>query len=197
MRIIMGLLLLACIGCGDDKGNNPTDGPTNDGPPPDTAPQPLTLDCASYCGAIQSTCADTLAQYGTMEECVASCALFPVGALGEMTGNTLGCRIYHTEAAGEDAGAHCEHAGPGGGSMCGATSCDGFCALAPTICPGEWQANSCANRCGMLTSVPPYSVASGDGGDTLECRLYHLTAASVDATTHCPHTDRQNSAICQ
>lgn len=79
--------------------------------------------------------------------------------------------------------------------MCGASTCDGFCALAPTICPTQWQVNTCANRCGMLTSTPPYNIASS--GDTLECRLYHLTAASVDPTTHCPHTDRMNSDTCQ
>lgn len=192
MRILFAVAL--CAGCGDDASTNTPDGRPADGAPADTAPQPLTLDCASYCGGIQARCPDALAQYGSMEECVGSCSLLPLGTLGEMAGNTLGCRIYHTEAAGEDAGAHCEHAGPGGGSMCGATACEAFCSMAPGTCPDEWQVNTCMNRCGMLDSTPPYSIASS--GDTLECRLYHLTAATVDPATHCPHTDRMNSATC-
>ena len=192
MRILIALLICAC---GSDKTGATPDGPeSNDGPPVDTAPQPLTLDCESYCGGIQARCTDTLAQYGSQEECVASCNSIPIGTLGEMAGNTLGCRIYHTEAAGEDAGAHCEHAGPGGGSMCGATICVGFCSLAPDTCPNQWQVNTCLNRCGQLTSTPPYNIASS--GDTIECRLYHLTAATVDPTLHCPHTDRMTSMTC-
>lgn len=194
MRIVIGVLLFAAA-CGSDKSDNATpDGPAPDGPPPDTAPQPLTLDCASYCGAIQARCTDTLARYGTMEECVASCTLLPVGALGEMAGHTLGCRIYHTEAAGEDAEAHCEHAGPGGGLMCGASPCEGFCSMAPATCPGQWSANTCMNQCGNLTSTPPFSINSA--GDTVECRLYHLTAATVDPGTHCAHTARNGNPIC-
>ncbi len=195
MRILFGIVI-ACGACGSDKAGNETpDGPASGDGPADSAPQPLTLDCTSYCGAILTRCTDVRAQYGTMAECVASCGLLPVGTLGEMAGNTLGCRVYHTEAAGEDAEAHCEHAGPGGGSMCGATLCEGFCSIAPTTCPTQWQANNCATRCGQLTSTPPYNIASS--GDTAECRLYHLTAATADPTTHCPHTDRMTSATCQ
>ena len=196
MRTLILASVLA-LGCGNDAvtppGNNPDAPPAIDAPLAD-APA-LALDCASYCTAILGACTNERAQYESMASCLGACEHLPVGALGETTGNTLGCRIYHTEFAQQDPVTHCEHAGPGGGSMCGASTCDGFCTVAPIICPTQWQAATCANRCGALTSVPPYSINST--GDTLECRLYHLTAATVDAATHCPHTDRMNSATCQ
>jgi len=192
MRTI--ILALVLVGCGNDKGGNGGGGDVDaPGGNPGDAP-PLTLDCASYCGAIVGACTGALGQYDTVEACLGTCEHLPVGALGDTTGNTLGCRVYHTEFARADPMTHCEHAGPGGGSMCGATSCEGFCSVAPIICPTQWQANTCANRCSSLTSTPPYSVSST--GDTLECRLYHLTLATIDPATHCPHTDRANSDTC-
>ena len=197
MRTII-LALLLSTGCGDDSvtppGNNP-DAPPGDVDAPAADAGALTLDCVSYCSGILAACTDALAQYESMASCLGTCEHLPVGVLGETTGNTLGCRVKHTEFAQQDAATHCEHAGPGGGSMCGATSCEGFCSVAPIICPTQWQANTCATRCGALTSVPPYSISST--GDTRECRLYHLTIATTDATTHCPHTDRMNSDTCQ
>jgi hypothetical protein len=200
MRTFSLVLLIAITGaCGDDRdkgGDGNADAPAGGDAAIDAAP--LTLSCSSYCTAILATCTGALQQYGDMAACLGSCAHFTEGALGETSGNTLGCRIYHTEAAQGDAEAHCEHAGPGGGSMCGATSCEGFCSIAPVVCPMEWKANTCANNCAAIASVPPYSVAST--GNTIECRLYHATIAATDAasaTTHCPHTDRMNSATCQ
>jgi hypothetical protein len=190
MRTILMLLL---VGCGSDKapGNGNPDAPGG-GDGGIDAPG-LTLDCASYCTGIMARCTGAVQQYESMESCVNVCGKFAAGTLGEMTGNTLGCRVYHTEAAAEDAAVHCEHAGPGGGTQCGASICDGFCAVAPTVCPQQWQ-NMCDSRCAALTSVPPYSINST--GDTIECRLYHLTVATVDPTLHCPHTDRGQSDTC-
>jgi hypothetical protein len=195
MRILIGAVVSLCVSCGSDSAPANSDGPPggDDGPAADAAP--LALDCASYCTAILATCTDTLAQYGTLDECMGSCNTFTVGTLGEMTGNTLGCRVYHTEAAQAAPDVHCGHAGPSGDSECGASICEGFCSIAATICPTEWPAAQCSTRCGNLTSTPPYNIASS--GDTVECRLYHATAAAADPGTHCPHTDRQNSATCQ
>lgn len=195
MRAIL-LASLLVIGCGNDKAdppdNNPPDAPDNQVDAPGGGP--LTLDCTSYCTAILGACTGERAQYESLETCLGTCEHIPVGMLGETTGNTLGCRIYHTEFAQQDPMTHCDHAGPSGGTMCGATLCEGFCAVAPIICPNEWQANTCVSRCSALASVPPYSINST--GNTQECRLYHLTLATTDPTTHCPHTDRANSVTC-
>jgi hypothetical protein len=194
MRILIGarVMTVLCISCGGDSAPPGSDAPVD--PVVDAAP-PLTLDCPSYCTAILATCTDTLAQYGTMEECMGSCNTFTVGTLGETTGNTLGCRLYHTESAALAPDVHCGHAGPSGDGECGASICEGFCSIAATICPTEWPSAQCDSRCANLTSTPPYNIASS--GDTVECRLYHATAAAADPGTHCPHTDRQNSATCQ
>lgn len=194
MRTTM-LALFLMLGCGEDAvpRQNQTDAPpAQDDAPAIDAPG-LTLDCASYCGAIQTACTGTLAQYESVNACLGTCEHLPVGALGDMTGNTLGCRVYHTDFARQDPMTHCEHAGPAGGTMCG-TTCEGFCSVAPIVCPTQWQANNCAQQCGGLATVPPYSINSV--GDTIECRLYHLTNATVDPTTHCPHVDRLASVTC-
>ena len=196
MRIVLLALL---IGCGSDKAGGGDDTPPPaDSPVTPDAPAALTLDCASYCTGIMSRCTGAVQQYESMESCVNVCGHFAAGTLGEMTGNTLGCRVYHTEAAlTDDPMVHCEHAGPGGGTQCGATICEAFCTVAPTVCPTQWGGNggqSCANKCPGVSSVPPYSINST--GDTIECRLYHLTVATVDPGLHCPHTDDQNSATC-
>jgi hypothetical protein len=33
-------------------------------------------------------------------------------------------------------------------------------------------------------------------GNDLSCRIYHATAASTDATTHCPHTGSDGGGVC-
>jgi hypothetical protein len=127
MRTII-LALLLSVGCGEDSvpppgGNNP-DAPVEvDAPGPDAPGGTLTLDCVSYCGANLATCTDALAQYESMASCLGMCEHLPVGTLGDATGNTLACRVKHTEFAQADATTHCEHSGPGGGSMCGLSSC--------------------------------------------------------------------------
>ncbi|HEU0033934.1 MAG TPA: hypothetical protein VFQ53_25070 [Kofleriaceae bacterium] len=183
------LALVLVVGCGNDKANPPDnpspDAPNNNGS--DAALPPITLDCASYCGAIQAACTGALAQYESMQTCLGTCEQFAVGTQNDTTGNTLGCRVYHTDFARQDAMTHCEHAGPSGGTMCGATIVEDFCSIAPTICPTQWSANQCGNRASNIPSMGPYSINST--GNTIECRLYHLTLATTDPTTHCPHTD--------
>ena len=40
--------------------------------------------------------------------------------------------------------------------------------------------------CAAFPTTPAYN-AGVTGGDSFACRLYHLTAASGDPVTHCPH----------
>ena len=91
------------------------------------------LDCTSYCTTITGACTAANLQYSDMATCVASCAHFPVGTLADMGGDTLGCRLYHANAAKTDPGTHCVHAGPGGGGVCG-MPCMGFCDLVVAEC---------------------------------------------------------------
>ena len=188
------LLFLILSACGDDlrpkADANHSHG--DSGGSADAAP--LTLECASYCTAITARCTGANQQYDSMQNCIDSCTDYPPGALTDTMGNTLGCRVYHTELAASDPATHCLHAGPSGGGACG-TTCEGFCAIAVAECPGDWTANTCPNQCGMVTSTPPYAVPST--GNTIECRLYHATMAASDPTTHCPHTVKNNNPVCQ
>src|SRR5262245_42399474 len=166
MRAIWISLLL--IACGEA---DPTSLDASKGGGSDSGRGGLTLDCDSYCNAINTACTATRKQYASVQNCLDACADLPLGALSDTSGNTLGCRVYHTTAAMTDPATHCVHAGPSGGGQCGASICEGFCSIAVSECPTQWQAGSCATNCGGLPSTPPYSTQSL--GDTIECRLYH------------------------
>jgi len=89
-----------------------------------------------------ANCTTTNAQYADMAHCMGSCNAFTVGAstVNDMTGDTLGCRVYHANtAAGSAANAtlHCPHAGPGG---------DALTASPPTYCSGG---DACTNFCAL------------------------------------------------
>lgn len=210
------LLSLVLIGC--SSSNNTT----VDAPPADTgggsdAPA-VTLDCASYCTEIQANCttANGHAQYPDTAHCMAACASFPVGALTDTAGNTLGCRIYHAGApAKADPATHCPHAGPGGDlqsvtappGTCG-DACTSFCTLEIMACglmgasaTGQYASQAaCITACKAFpNSTHLYSPTAQ--GDSLACRLYHATNAAISgqAATHCPHTSvagGPNQATC-
>jgi hypothetical protein len=190
-------------------GTTAPDGSTTDEPPattgepttgaPDTTGEPTTgavsstgddtgvaSDCAGYCDLIEQNCGGEFTQYGSKDTCLTTCAAFAPGAAGDMAGNNLACRIYHAGAAAMADDVHCTHAGPGGDTACG-SNCEGFCAIAGKYCPEAWADNdACIVACTGFDATEKYD-ASDVGGNTLACRLYHATAASFDAATHCPH----------
>jgi hypothetical protein len=133
------LLLLVLVGCGD------SDSKTVDAAPPIDTAAPVPPDCTTYCNAIQKNCTGPNAQYPDMQHCIGSCATFVVGTstTADTTGDTLGCRVYHSGApAVMDPVLHCPHAGPGGeklnvsppGYCSGADLCANFCALQIKTC---------------------------------------------------------------
>jgi hypothetical protein len=171
------LLLLVLVGCGDSSNNN-------------TDATVAGLDCATYCNEIQMNCTGTNAQYADPAHCMAACPSFPVGALGDTSGNTLGCRIYHGGApAVMDPVLHCPHAGPGGDKtsvvappapFCG-DACTSFCTLEIKACgvTGDAGGNgqyasmaACVSACAAFpNSTHLYGPTAK--GDSLACRLYH------------------------
>lgn len=153
------------------------------------------LSCDAYCATIAANCGGEVTQYGMPDFCLASCAAFPVGATTDMMGNTLGCRTYHAGAAGGDPAVHCVHAGPGGAGVCGA-NCDGFCSIAMAACPDAWPGlPECMTACAGFVDMEPYD-ASDVGGNSLACRLYHVTAAAFQPDPHCMHI-KADSPPCQ
>ncbi len=93
---------------------------------------------------------------------------------------------------------HCPHAGPAGEGVCGA-ECESFCTLAAGLCTGankQWpDMASCMTDCATFPTTPQYN-ASVTSGNSYACRLYHLTAASITPSVHCPHIQKM-SAVCQ
>jgi hypothetical protein len=179
--------LAACGGDGD--GNKPkVDAPMAE----IDAPPAAMLTCDAYCSRIMQNCTDTNQQYGSMAQCMTSCAHLTPGALTDMgPQNTLGCRIYHAGAAMTGPGVHCIHAGPSGDGVCG-NKCESFCKLVLGSCTGANQQyngdmNMCMTACAGYATTPPYN-SSQTGGNTFACRLYHATVASSSPMMHCPHT---------
>ncbi|MEZ4294717.1 MAG: hypothetical protein R3B70_07050 [Polyangiaceae bacterium] len=155
------------------------------------------LSCDDYCAAVATNCTADQSQYGDDAACKAICAKFPIGTVDEQSGNSLGCRTYHggTPAAG-DPGTHCPHAGPLGGGVCG-NDCDNFCDLVDALCSGQasppyTSKTECMTACAAFpgTGTVPYN-STVTSGNSLACRMYHLTVGSTSASnleTHCPHT---------
>ena len=108
------------------------------------------------------------------------------------------------------AATHCPHAGPvgsliaaGSTAVCGASACADFCAMEAKVCGTDaapvtgvthryTDMNACMTACGGFTTTPEAS-PTVTSGNTLACRIYHLTNAAAGATaavtdTHCGHT---------
>jgi hypothetical protein len=148
---------------------------------------------------MKDSCFGTNIQYNDMASCLGTCGAFPVGNAGAMDGNSLHCRIYHAGAAAKDATTHCTHAGPGGADFCG-SNCESFCSIATKICPTQHPDNAaCMTECMGLNDTVKYD-ATVAAGNTLACRIYHLTVAATsaaDATTHCAHTVAKMNPVCK
>lgn len=151
-----------------------------------------------YCTDIMANCTADNTQYVDMKSCIGAAAAYPPGTDADMSGNTLGCRTYHSGAAKGDPGTHCPHAGPSGDGACGMT-CDGFCDIAVATCKTEWPDKAaCMTDCAGLKKAGMSYNTSFTSGDTIECRLYHLSVAATDAplaAVHCPHTAKV-SPVC-
>jgi len=136
-----------------------------------------------------SICTGPDAQYPNRNTCLTYCKQFPPGTWDDMTGNTLGCRVYHTLAAkltGDKT--HCKHGGITGEDVCG-TWCDVYCQLSETYCLGNNQLYKSNSEC--MTACSQFSANSTSGvqeGNSVQCRIYHLGLAgqsSALANTHC------------
>lgn len=188
-------LALSTLACGNGNASTPDAFAAHDSAAP-------ALDCASYCAASLANCASMEPQYADMASCLGTCAALTPGTASDTSGNTLGCRLYHTTAAASLPGMeHCLHGGPAGYGVCGSSQCEAFCQIAQHACTGtdaQWASTAacmtdCATMAGATPDVPAgapdYSTAQ-TSGNTFACRLYHLTVASSSpslAATHCPH----------
>ena len=160
--------------------------------------------CQAYCAQITLSCVDDDAQYADEQACLDYCetwAQMPVGTLADTDVNTIGCRLYHAGLAGEsNPAAHCQHAGPSGGDVCGAW-CDTYCQLAMTNCQGDDLLYTTTEDCDAACALLASDGAPGDmGGDSVQCRIYHLGAAGAPDMggpgTHCSHGGPDGDGVC-
>jgi len=151
--------------------------------------------CAEYCDAIESSCSGPETQYADRQVCLDVCALWPEGSAEPTQENSLGCRMHQAELAGIEPEVHCTLAGPAGGGECGST-CESFCAIMMAVCTPETAADhypdteTCLADCLTVTDEGEFSTDSSQGyssGLTVQCRLYHVAAATQDPGRHCSH----------
>jgi hypothetical protein len=149
--------------------------------------------CDRYCQTIAGNCVGGDQQYASPEACHAVCELLPPGEPGDVDVNSVECRLNRAELAvttGEPAN-YCFSAGPGGAGICGA-DCEGFCSVMTAQCTqlGTWE--TCLSACAAVPNLsgPPDNLrfnTSLQSGDSVQCRLFHVSAASLDPVGHCVH----------
>lgn len=158
------------------------------------------VECDDYCGDVLSNCKGALDQYATSLACDGVCAVLAQGMPGDVDKFTLQCMATAADLAAVAPEEHCAAAGPQG--ACGG-HCANFCALTMAICgdqspPPYADLATCLTACQGYPDDVVYS-ASVTSGNSLACRMSHLTTAAwgpVVAMVHCPYT-AADSAPCQ
>lgn len=158
---------------------------------------PLTLDCTSYCAAIETACTGPNLQYLDTDTCKAMCAKLTVGTEGATSGNTLACRVYHLGLAsqgGTNADQHCGHAGAFGFGGCG-NELDNFCFFYEAQCGKTWGAADCPAGAALIPNLDGGPLGT-TLGYSIDCREYHLENAykvgDTDGGGHCSHATKDS-----
>jgi hypothetical protein len=151
-----------------------------------------------YCDTVAANCTGTEEQYASTTACLAVCDLLDPGNPGDTSGNTVQCRLGRAQLAAStgEASNYCFSAGPGGAGVCG-SDCEGYCSVMTPTCQQLGSVASCLQACALVPDLsgPPSSLkynTSMQSGNSLQCRLFHVSAASVDPVTHCTHAAGQS-----
>lgn len=164
--------------------------PTEAGPQLDAglAPPPS---CDKYCDLVMTNCTNENAQYGSVDECLAFCSHLPLEQPmreAEKQAPSVACRQYWADApAHTDPNGYCLAAGPFGGNTCG-DRCTAFCNVVLSACSPDGGTVAYASQPECATACAGFSYVgdAGEGpegpteGDSLNCRLYWLRAATMD-----------------
>jgi hypothetical protein len=156
-------------------------------------------ECKEYCERVTGTCREQNAQYLTVEACLALCERLDFSVESDAgTSDALACRLAQARLAKStgEPGSYCDQAGPGGGHSCGG-ECQNYCQLLADICPQDYaMVDDCPAECAKLASRGTFEVLQDQQGNTVQCRLAHLTSATLDAPMHCPHARFASTAYC-
>lgn len=154
--------------------------------------------CQTYCSTVMKNCTDQYAVYASMQLCMAVCAKLPLGDMSESEpkGNSVACRMEQARLAGvtREPWDHCPRSGPGGSGLCG-ENCESYCMLDAEFCPDDSDPD-CLAKCPALRDLDnerrnfddsTFDVVVNHDGDYLQCRLVHVSSASVAPAPHCWH----------
>jgi len=157
--------------------------------------------CEEYCDSVLAACGPDVdgtsyAVYDSRFTCLYQCLLFAPGGPGDEMGNSVQCRLNSARVALQFPGERrtaCPAAGPGGNGVCG-SNCEGYCTLMLAECPNAFDAvagglspvEACAQSCAATPDLGGFDTSRIEG-NSLQCRLYHLQAASVSPRNHCGH----------
>lgn len=153
--------------------------------------------CESYCSLVSANCAGEHAQYASEEDCLAFCRFLPLQQpareVEEKYAPSVACRQYWADSPSRtDPAGYCLAAGPFGGGVCG-DRCTAFCDVVLAACSPEAPDHAvygttpeCATACVSFSYREDGGEAptGPEDGDTLNCRLYQLRAATKDPG-HC------------
>jgi hypothetical protein len=147
--------------------------------------------CERYCALVMDNCGAAFPQYESVENCLGVCRRLPLGEPGSELGNSVHCRLRNAELAPAEPPTYCSVAGPSGGGVCG-TPCESFCTLMQQACPSGFYQDgvACATSCESLPDLGSFTTDPAHDnyeGGHVQCRLYHVTAAILDPSFHCPH----------
>jgi len=170
--------------------------PTEPSPQLDAGTGPVPS-CRKYCELVMANCTGESAQYESTQQCLAFCAHLPLEQptreADEKEAASVACRQYWADGpARTRPETYCLAAGPFGGNACG-NRCTAFCSVALSACspdaggsvPYQTQPE-CATACAGFTYRDASTDGGGEGpdgpvdGDSLNCRLYWLRAATMD-----------------
>lgn len=152
--------------------------------------------CETYCATLDDHCTDDNSVDFGDSDCLTTCGGWAVGDEGDTDGDTTECRLYHAQAAANDAALHCPHASVDGGGVCVASECDIYCETVQANCADENTISfgdvDCQTACGGWKSGDEGDI----DGDSVACRTYHAEAAADDAALHCPHASVDGGGVC-
>ena len=134
--------------------------------------------CENYCALAMGNCTGDNAIYKDAAECATACGtLSDKGVVGDSTGDSLQCRIYHLGVAGSDgdtsAKTHCAHGGKDGG---------GVCACVPECTGKKCGDDGCAGTCGDCAAGETCTADGQCEAPTSDCgECYEGTTCGADA----------------
>jgi hypothetical protein len=145
--------------------------------------------CVKYCDTVEKNCpvGTEFQQYNARPDCIDVCNALPEGDT-EPTGNSVNCRLSKANGAANAPDEFCKSAGPAGEGSCG-SNCEAWCYILESACPDEFnRMEDCQASCqGLTDDTNDKMFASTPDAPNLQCRIYHLTVALSNPTTHCGH----------